>query len=268
MAPAERGDVPQRRVLVCSDDSELGELASWWAAQCARDLGVALVRLHGSVAAPEATLSPAHPADLLVLGIDDRHGRVPYAALDLVATAPCLTVLVRLGGGNPKAPVTAAVSGDPSDEAVLAAAVDLAALCHSEVRLLHARPLPLRRSDSSEERWTGRAVLESARRQILRLAPDCTPSIEFVRLQAQEAVCHHCGDGLLVVGARRTPHPGLGLVTRTALYHARSPVAVARASATDLRPEADPLPAPRRHGDVQSHIDRDAASNRPIGHGE
>lgn len=129
-------------------------------------------------------------------------------------------------GGYPQKPVTAAVSGDPSDEAILAAAVDLAAICHTEVHLLHTHPLPLRRSDSPEERWAGRAVLESVLRQLLRLTPDYTPSTELLRLQAQEAVGHHCGDGLLVVGARCTPHPGLGLVTRTALHHARSPVAV------------------------------------------
>jgi nucleotide-binding universal stress UspA family protein len=224
MTPADQEEAPQRRVLVCTDESELGELARQWAGQCARELGVALVTLQGSSA---ATLTPADPADLLVLGLADSQGRVPHAAVDLVAAAPCLTILMRANGGHPQGPVTAAVSGDPSDEAILAAAVDLAAICHAEVRLLHTHPLPLRRSDSPEERWAGRTVLESALRQILRLIPDYTPSTELVRLQAQEAVGHHSGDGLLVVGARRTPHPGLGTVTRTALHHARSPVAVA-----------------------------------------
>jgi len=228
MAPADQGDAPQRRILMCTDESELGELARQWAGRCARELGVALVTLHGNPATPAATLIPAHPADLLVLGLADSQGWVPHTAVDLVAAAPCLTVLMRPNGGYPQKPVTAAVSGDPSDEAVLAAAVDLAAICHTEVRLLHTHPLPLRHSDSPEERWAGQAVLESVLRQLLRLTPDYTPSTELVRLQAQEAVGHHCGDGLLVVGARRTPHPGLGTVTRTALHHARSPVAVAR----------------------------------------
>lgn len=263
MAPTDRGDAPGPRVVVCTDGSELGELARQWAEQCARELGVEMITLHGSIDAPVAILTTAHPADLLIIGVSERQGRASHAALELVAAAPCLTVLMRNGGSNLQQPVTAAVSGDPSDECVLAAAVGLAALCHAQVRLLHTRPLPLRHSDTPEERWAGRAVLESARRQLLRLAPGCTVSTELVRLHAQEAVCHHCGDGLLVVGARRTPHPGLGLVTRTALYHARSPVAVARASARDPRPRTNPLPAPRRHGDVLSGIDRDATSSRP-----
>lgn len=214
------------------------------------------------------TLTPADPADLLIVGLGDRQGRVPHAALDLVAAAPCLTVLMRNGGGNLPDLVTAAVSGDPSDEGVLAAAVDLAAMCHAQVRLLQSRPLPLRHSDTSEERWAGRAVLKSTRRQFLRLAPDWVPSTELVRLQAQEAVCHRYGDGLLVVGARRTPHPGPGLVTRTALYYARSSVAVARASASELRPRANPLPVPRRHDDMRSRVDCNAPSRRPAGIGE
>jgi hypothetical protein len=45
-------------------------------------------------------------------------------------------------------------------------------------------------------------------------------------------------------------------------------VAVARASARDLRPRATPLPAPRRHDDVLSGIDRDATSSRPRESGE
>lgn len=226
MASTGREDALERRVLVAADGSELGELASRWAGRCARKLGIPLVTLQGISATAAETLAPVRPVDLLVLGLADRQGRVPDTAVDLVAAARCLTILMRADGGNPREPVTAAVSGDPSDRAVLAAAVDLAAICQAAVRLLHTRPLPLRRSDSPEERWAGQIVLESAQRQILRLAPDCTPSTELLRLQAQEAVCHHCGTSLLVMGARRSPTPGLGLVTRTALYHARSPVAV------------------------------------------
>lgn len=230
MASTGREDALERRVLVATDDSELGELGRRWAGRCARELDSALVPLQRSSATAAEALAPAGAADLLVIGLADHQGRVPNAALDLVAAAPCLTVLMRTDGGDPREPVTAAVSGDPSDEAVLAAAVNLAAICHAEVRLLHTRPLPLRRSDSPNERWAGRIVLESARRQVLRLAPDCAPTTELLRLQAQEAVGHHCGAGLLVVGARRSPHPRLGLVTRTALYHARSSVAVVHAT--------------------------------------
>ncbi|MGH3932734.1 MAG: universal stress protein [Pseudonocardiaceae bacterium] len=234
MASTGREDTLERRVLVATDESELGEQARRWAGRCARKLGVTLVTLQGiSATATETlteTLAPVRPIDLLVVGLADHQGRIPNAAVDLVAAAPCLTVLMRADGGNPRETVTAAVSGDQSDEAVLAAAVDIAAICHAEVRLLHTRPLPLRRSDSPDERWAGQIVLESARRQILRLSPNCTPSTQLLRLQAQEAVCHHCGTGLLVVGARRSSRPGLGLVTRTALYHARSPVAVVHAT--------------------------------------
>jgi nucleotide-binding universal stress UspA family protein len=220
------------RILLCADESELGELASQWAQQCASEFGVGLLRLHGSLATPAATLTPVHPGDLLVLGFADGQGRVPHAAIDLVAAAPCLTVLIRPSGGYSPEPVTAAVSGDRSDGAVLAAALDLAARCHAELRLLHARPLPLCHSDTPEERWAAHAVLESARRQILRLAPDCIPRTELLRVHAHEAIGHHHG-GLLVVGAKRSRHPGLGLVTRTALYHANSPVAVVHTATSD-----------------------------------
>ncbi|MGH3941606.1 MAG: hypothetical protein ACRDTG_23845 [Pseudonocardiaceae bacterium] len=230
MASTGQEDALERRVLVATDESELGEQARRWAGRCARKLGVALVKLQGISATAAEILAPVRPADLLVIGLADHHGRIPNTAVDLVAAASCLTVLMRADGSTPQKPVTAAVSGDPSDEAVLAAAVDIAAICHAELRLLHTRPLPLRRSDSPDERWAGQIVLESARRQILRLAPDCTPSTQLLRLQAQEAVCHSCGTGLLVVGARRSPRPGLGLVARTALYHARSPVAIVPAT--------------------------------------
>lgn len=130
MASAGHDDALQRRVLVSTDDSELGELARRWAARCARELGVALVTLQGGAAPAAETLAAATPAELLVLGLAGRQGRVPDAA------------------------------------------VDLAAVCHAEVRLLHTRPLPLRRSS----------------------------------------------------------RPGPGLVTRTALYHARSPVAIVHAT--------------------------------------
>jgi hypothetical protein len=126
------------------------------------------------------------------------------------------------------------------------AAVDLAALCHVELCLLHARLLPLHHSDTSAERWAAQAVLESARRQILRIAPNWTPTTKLLRVYAHEAIGHHCG-GLLVVGARRSRHPGLGLVTRTTLYHANSPVAVV-AAATGLRLGANP-PVPHEHAE-------------------
>src|SRR6185437_2509510 len=74
------------------------------------------------------------------------------------------------GGYSPE-PVTAAVSGDRSDGAVLAAALDLAARCHAELRLLHARPLPQCHSDTPEERWAAHAVLESAPQPAIRSAP-------------------------------------------------------------------------------------------------
>jgi hypothetical protein len=268
MTRTEWDNAPERRVLVCADESEPGELARQWAAHCARELGVALVTLPGSVAEPVATLASARPTDLLILGLGDHHWHVPEAVMDLVAAAPCLTVLLRADGSTLQEPVTAAVSGDPSDSAVLAAATDLAALCHTEVRLLHTRPLPLHHSDSPAEYRAGRAVLESARRQILRLAPDCVPSATLIRLQAQEALCHHSGPGLLVVGARRTHHPGLGLVTRTALYHARSPVAVARANAKYPQRGANPLPTPRRHGDLLSRLDHNTTPHQPTDVGE
>ena len=60
---------------------------------------------------------------------------------------------------------------------------------------------------------------------------------KLVRVHAHEAIGHHCG-GLLVVGAKCSAHPGLGLVTRTALYYANSSVALVHAAATDLRQEA------------------------------
>jgi hypothetical protein len=99
------------------------------------EFGVGLLRLHGSLATLAATLTPAHPGDLLVLGFADGQGRVPHAAIDLVAAAPCLTVLIRPSGGYSPEPVTAAVRGDRSDGAVVAAALDLAARCHAELRL-------------------------------------------------------------------------------------------------------------------------------------
>ena len=150
MTRTERDDAPERRVLVCADESEPGELARQWAAHCAHELGVALVTLHGSVAAPVATLASARPTDLLVLGLGDHHWHVPEA----------------------------------------------------------------------------------------------------------------------VVGARRTHHPGLGLVTRTALYHARSPVAVARASAKNPQAGANPLPTPRRHSDLLSRLDHNTTPHQPTDIGE
>lgn len=242
MASTLRECAPQRRVLVCADESELGELARRWAGARAAELGATLVTLHGSPATPAVTLEPAHATDLLVLGLADSEGRVADTAPELVAAAPCLAVLMRPGGGDTQAPVTVAVSGDPSDEAVIAAAVSLAAPWHATMHLLHSRPLPLRRSDSPEEEQAGCAVLESARRRLLRFAPRCTPSLELVRLPAQEAVGRHCSRNVLVLGARRSHYGcGLGLVTRAALNYARCPVVVVpnrRVAGTDHAPDA------------------------------
>jgi hypothetical protein len=113
------------------------------------------------------------------------HGRSrtsTHAAVDLVAAAPCLTVLIRPPSSCSSNPVTAAVCGDPSDAAVLAAAVDLAELGRVGLRLLHARPLPLYHSDTSAERGAAQAVLESARRQILRLAPAAPQTLNWLAL--------------------------------------------------------------------------------------
>ncbi|MBP2335633.1 hypothetical protein JOF41_001811 [Saccharothrix coeruleofusca] len=213
-------------VVVAGDPSPWGEAALRWAADLADATGVPL-EVHPPTADPVHDLLVASTrAQVLVTayrGGDATAFGLGRVVPPLVEHAACDVVVVR---GTASAlrhrhhRVTALVTGNPSDELVLARAVEHADRLGAALRVLHAAPpLPLRADDP----WW---PVERAGR-VLRATPHTSV---LARMHPHEAIARHADTDLLVLAER-------GQLVRTALLHARCPVLVAHRWPTEPRRE-------------------------------
>ncbi|GAA1331392.1 universal stress protein [Saccharothrix algeriensis] len=228
-------------VIVAGDDSPWGRAALRWAAEHADAIGAPLevhpptedlVRDLLVASARGQALVVGHRGDGASFGL----GRL---VLPLVDHAACDVVVVR---GTPEAlrhnhhRVTALVSGNPSDELLLARAVECADRQHATLRVLYAvPPLPLRADDPEWPVSHADRLLRGVRHTSV-----------LARMHPHEAITRYADTDLLVLADR-------GPLTRTALHHARCPVLVAHRSPVETardrrRPARAALTSPATGG--------------------
>jgi hypothetical protein len=139
-----------------------------------------------------------------------------------------LVLVVRPAPENAGAPrVVAAVRNLPDDGPVAATAAELAAALDARMLVVHAVP----RSFAERSVGLGAAVehgrrtLAQAATMAARVAPEVPVDTRLMRVHPHEAVGQCLEADLLVVGGPRLRVPAeLGLVARSALYHAPCPI--------------------------------------------
>jgi hypothetical protein len=135
-----------------------------------------------------------------------------------------LVLVVRPSPDNAGAPrVVAAVRNLPDDLPVAATAAEWAAALDARMRVVHAVPRSFAERSVGLEAAVehGRRAMAEAATTAARIAPDVPVDTRLLRVHPHEAVGEGLEADLLVVGGPRLRVPaGLGLVSRSALYHA------------------------------------------------
>jgi nucleotide-binding universal stress UspA family protein len=139
-----------------------------------------------------------------------------------------LVLVVRPSPDNPGVPrVVAAVRNLPDDGPVAVAAVEWATALDARILVVHAVPRSFAERSVGLEAAVehGRRTLTEAATMVARIAPDIPVDTHLMRVHAHEAVGECLDADLLIVGGPRLRVPAeLGLVSRSALYHAPCPI--------------------------------------------
>jgi nucleotide-binding universal stress UspA family protein len=139
-----------------------------------------------------------------------------------------LVLVVRPSPERAGAPrVVAAVRNLPDDGPVVATAAEWAAALDARLLLVHAVPRSFAERSVGLEAAVehGRRTLAEAETMAARVAPDVAVDTGLMRVHPHEAVGECLEADLLVVGGPRLRVPAeLGLVSRSALYHAPCPI--------------------------------------------
>jgi nucleotide-binding universal stress UspA family protein len=244
------------RVVVGVDDSYWGRIALRWAADYSaltdaalyvyapspdsgddlsgadafRALSVTPALVRADDDAATALISASRQADLVVLGCRSQHQHgigVGAAVLPVAAGAGCDVAVI---GGRPDTALASHRSvsvqvGTDADTLALRSAARLAALRRVPLRIV----LPLRAAfgepthDSVDRHF---AVLDRAANVVRAVEPAVRISTDLAWLSTAAPVGAPADTDVLVIGVRH----GLTPLARAALYHARCPVLIARAS--------------------------------------
>jgi hypothetical protein len=139
-----------------------------------------------------------------------------------------LVLVVRPSPDNAGAPrVVAAVRNLPDDWPVAATAAEWAAVLDARMLIVHAVPRSFAERSVGLEAAVehGRRTLAEAATMVARIAPDISVDTRLMRVHPHEAVGECLEADLLVVGGPRLRVPAeLGLVSRSALFHAPCPI--------------------------------------------